>query len=269
MSNFFDQYAVPLILVVALMLCITLFFSRSCNEKFDIGNNYCTDFSNDVNICLGYAEDSCNYCADNQICFPKYSTYNDMCHNVLTSVDYNQNYPYIADLYNSTTRYFDWNDWYKYHNYFPPFIYKGGSYYFNPTTLPANDPAKNKYAFLVHNGVRSKRFYQISTEDLSEEAITDENNIIKFSENEITMSIKNIKSLGIIGDKIIGSLNQPNSQINLEKLAEGFKLYFLRPIIPSEEVEPSGVSSSCSVVSIPANIDNIPTRSDNISRGLI
>lgn len=277
MSSCYDQYVVLLIIVIAIMLFF-VFISRPCdynrNENFDIGNNYCTDFSTDLNSCLGYAGNNCNYCASDQICFPKNSTYNNICSDVLTSLDYYPYYyPYIYDIYTSTAQNFDWNDWYIHHNYFPPFIYKQGSYYFNPDTLPPNDPSKNKYPLLVHNGAASSGGSNLASRRG------------QFSQSEITASINNIKNLDDVGNKIIGSLNQQNSQSILENLARAFNLPPPRPrppvpsptplpippsptLLMAAESTPTGVSSSSSVTSMPANIGGIPTRNINISRGL-
>jgi hypothetical protein len=57
----------------------------------------------------------------------------------------------LYDLYISTLKYFNWVDWYKTHDYLPPFVYKNGRYYFSETS-----PESDQYAFLVHNGVDSK-----------------------------------------------------------------------------------------------------------------
>ena len=173
-------------------------------------------------------------------------------------IDNNSSSPYlfliIYDLYCSTLKYFNWNDWYNDHDYFPPFVYKQGRYYFSE-----NDPDSNKYAYLVHNGVDSQ--LQI------------------YNYNSLTAKkYINSTDLGNIAilDKIIASLNNPASEINLQHLMEGFNLQKPLPLPVEPEPEPEtyyehmtpvGIDSSSDMVSEPADIDGIPLRHSNYPRG--
>lgn len=256
-----------IIIIIALALCFML-MSKPCpnkSENFDIGSNYCNDFSNDVNTCLGYGGSTCNYCYDNNLCFPKYSTYNNLCNNVgAANYPPNASYlPYIYDIYASTARYFNWNEWYNTHDYFPPFIFKGGRYYLNINALPPNDPARNQYAFLAHNGVSP-----VNVNSLIQKRG-------QFTPNELTTNINNIKNLGNIGNKIITSLGHQNSQSILTTLGNGFGLSSPRTSQMSNtspstittdsrtdpradsSPTPTGVSSSASTTSMPAEISGM------------
>lgn len=186
-------------------------FTNEKNER-----DFCTNLE-DVNSCLGYGGDFCVYCKNRGYnrCLPK--TYDRIrnCGDVMKSDEYYSFYhpyyiPYIYDIYNSTKDMFDWNDWYRYNDYFPPFVYKPNRYYLN-----TNDRRiSNKYAYLAHNGVAS----------------IDANSLIrkrgKLYRNEIRSNYNKFRNLGFLGHQILSSLNNKKSFPYLANLGKNYGFPF-------------------------------------------
>ena len=208
----FDQSTTLLIIIVIFALLLIFIFSKpnlcdSYREQFDFDNNFCADYNRNVDACLGAGGNSCNYCADNGcgVCYPKYSSFNNTCSNVLSNDYYYPNYfPYIYDIYISTLPYFDWIAWYNRHNFFPPFFFRDGRYYIGRQY-------ENEYPYLYHNGVSSA-----NTEISSRQG--------NFSSKEINDYNNSLSNLGPIADKIRSSLNQEGSQMSLNTIRQNFNL---------------------------------------------
>lgn len=131
MLDFVRKYSDQIVLVLVVLLVswaiYSIYSSKTQSvetEGFDLDNDYCSNFNGDVDSCL--ISGTCNYCMDNDTCFPK-SIFNPTCSRVLNVYpEYMSYWPYIYDLYLSTYPYFDWDYWYDNYSFFPPFYYSDG-----------------------------------------------------------------------------------------------------------------------------------------------
>lgn len=182
-----------IVLCIAFGLLVYKYFFLHTIENFGNNGQNC-NYKNRIN-CLLIAGDVCNWCNKENKCYDKLSDYkckDYLSDEILLKIKNRGLFIMARDLYDSTTGYFDWNDWYEHNTLFPPFEYKEGRYYFIPNNI-TSCLYKNKYKFLEYYGVNSSMYNKWfhNPEEL---------------DKKILDSINYFRNLGALGRKILRSV---------------------------------------------------------------